>query len=278
MKNGKQSETVKKTVKWLKSKTGGSSPSVAMIMGSGLSSAVPDMSGAVNIPYSEIPGFPRTTVTGHAGRLSFGKISGKDVAVMCGRFHYYEGHEMGALAFPIRVLGFLGVKTLIVTSAVGSIRTNLKPGDLLILKDHINMMGNNPLRGIYEKTFGDMFPDMSEPYDKALREEALKICAKLDICSTEGVYIANPGPSYETPAEIRAYRSMGADVVGMSVVPEVISARQMRIKVLCLSWITNFGSGVTKAMLSHPDVLIQGEKVAKKVKKLIELLMDSPLL
>lgn len=277
MKNKNNAEAVKKTVEWLKSKTGGRCPSVGIIMGSGLSSAVPEMKDIVNIPYSDIPGFPKTTVAGHAGQLVFGKISGREAVIMKGRFHFYEGHEMADISFPIRVLGFMGVKKLVITSAVGSLHTSLKPGDLLILRDHINLMGNNPLRGSYDEAFGRMFPDMTEPYDRELREEALKLCRKLDIRSSEGVYIAVTGPSYETPAEIRAFRNLGADVVGMSVVPEVISARQLNMRVLGLSWITNLGSGLANAPLSHPDVLSQGEKVAQKVKSLLETLIESPL-
>ncbi|MFH1618911.1 MAG: purine-nucleoside phosphorylase [bacterium] len=271
-------EEVNKTVGWLRERTGGRTPVAGLIMGSGLSAAAPELEDVSVIPYTEIPGFPQTTVPGHEGQLLFGKFSGKQVVIMKGRFHYYEGHEMGALSLPIRALGFMGVKSLIITSAVGSLHTSLKPGDLVVLKDHINLMGNNPLRGTYDRAFGKMFPDMTEPYDRELREAALMECRNAGIRATEGVYVAVIGPSYETPAEIRAFRGMGADVVGMSVVPEVISARQLNIRVLGLSWITNLGSGLTKAPLSHPDVLREGEKVAQKVKGLMESLLKLPII
>ncbi len=271
-------KSVKKTADWLLRKTVGRRPSIGIITGSGLSLAAPELEQILSIPYGDIPSFPRTTVPGHEGRLIFGKFCGKEIVIMQGRFHFYEGHDMAGLAFPIRVIGSLGVKTLIVTSAVGSLHTSLKPGDLLVLKDHINLMGNNPLRGTYDPAFGKMFPDMTEPYNKQLREEALKFCKKLKIRSSEGVYVAVTGPSYETPAEIKAFKNLGGDVVGMSVVPEVISARQLNIKVLALSWVTNLGSGLANAPLSHPDVISQGQKMAGKVKKLIETLLCSSFL
>jgi len=270
-------ERISQITAWLEKKLGGLKPEVAVIMGSGLSESVPPLEESVAIPYGDIPGFLKSTVSGHAGKLLVGKTSGKTVAFMQGRFHYYEGHPMSDIAIPIRALGKLGVKTLIVTAAVGSVHKHIKPGDLVVISDHINLMGCNPLRGVYSEEFGPMFPDMTEAYDKKYRRLALDICKKVGISATEGVYLAGFGPSYETPAEIRAFRQWGADVVGMSTVPEVIVARQMGIKVLGLSWITNLASGVSDYPLSHQEVLEQGKKVAGNFKTLLAELLKNQL-
>ena len=266
---------VSKTAAWLKARTKKIKPVAAIISGSGLTDSLPAMTDQMSIPYSSIPGFPRTTVKGHKGELVFGRLHGKDVVIMRGRFHYYEGRALNFIAFPVRVLAFLGVKTLIVTAAVGSLKPSLRPGDFLILKDHINFMGANPLMGNYDSVFGEMFPDMNEPYDAALRREALAAARKMKVRASEGVYVAVTGPSYETPAEVRAYGMLGGSVAGMSVVPEVIAARQLKMKVLGVCWISNFTSGISKEILAHGDVLKLGEKVSVKMKALLETILKS---
>ena len=266
---------VSKTAAWLKARTRKFKPVAAIIAGSGLADSLPELTDKVSIPYSSIPNFPRTTVKGHKGELVFGRLHGKDVVIMRGRFHYYEGRPLNFIAFPVRVLAFLGVKTLIVTAAVGSLKSSLRPGDFLILKDHINFMGANPLMGNYNSLFGEMFPDMNEPYDAVLRREALVAARKIKIRASEGVYLAVTGPSYETPAEVRVYRMLGGSVAGMSVVPEVIAARQLKIKVLGVCWISNFTSGISRKILDHGDVLKLGKKVSVKMKALLENVLKS---
>ncbi|NLO91018.1 MAG: purine-nucleoside phosphorylase [Elusimicrobia bacterium] len=260
---------------WLNKKTGNFRPQAAIIMGSGLSQAVPGLAKVQTISYDKIPGFLRSTVPGHAGELMFGEYNGVRVVIMRGRFHFYEGYNISDIAIPIRVLGKLGVKTLIITSAVGSVHTNLKPGSLVILKDHINFMGRNPLGGAFDASFGPMFPDMTEPYDPQLRKLALSLSRQVGIKAREGVYMAGVGPSYETKAEIQAFKNMGADVVGMSVVPEVITARQMDVRVLALASVTNLASGVAKTPLSHQEVMEEGKKAALKMKALLEKILSS---
>ncbi|MBI5631221.1 MAG: purine-nucleoside phosphorylase [Elusimicrobia bacterium] len=253
----------------------GAGPVAGVILGSGLSSAVPPLEESRAISCSEIPGFPRATVAGHEGKLILGRYRGSQVAVLQGRFHYYEGHSMAAVALPVRVLASLGLKTLILTSAVGSVRPALKPGHLAVLKDHINLMGANPLRGFHQAPFGEMFPDLADAYDFALRRRAMAACRKRKIPAREGIYLAVSGPSYETPAEIRAFRRFGADVVGMSVVPEVLVARQQGVKVLALCWVSNMASGLTASALSHPEVLALGQKMSGKLAPVIEELLKS---
>ena len=244
-------------------------PDVGFILGSGLAKAVPPLEKSRTIPYSEIPGFPRTTVPGHEGKLILGRSGGKNVAVMQGRFHYYEGHAMEAIALPVRTLEYLGLKTLIVTAAVGSMRPNVKPGHFTVISDHINFMGRNPLRAFHEEEFGTMFPDMTNAYDKQLRKIMLAICRKHKAPVHEGVYLAVGGPSYETPAEITAFRAMGGDVVGMSVVPEVIPARQMGVKTAALVWTSNMAAGLPGSIQNHGDVLALGQKVSDDLRAVL---------
>ncbi len=274
----RSSDTVSKvagTAAWLKARTRQFKPVAAIIAGSGLANSLPELSDRISIPYSRIPNFPKTTVKGHKGELVFGRLHGKDVVIMRGRFHYYEGHRMNFIAFPVRVLSLLGARTLIVTAAVGSLKPSIRPGDLLILKDHINFMGANPLMGNYDQSFGEMFTDMNSPYDAALRRDAMSAARKLKARVWEGVYLAVTGPSYETPAEVRAYRLLGGSVAGMSVVPEVIAARQLGMKVLGVCWISNFTSGISTETLEHEDVLKLGEKVSVKIKALLEEVLKS---
>ena len=265
--------SVRRAADYLRSRLPRAKASVGLILGSGLAKAVPALEDSETIPYSQIPGFPRTTVAGHEGRLLLGRHAGTEVAVMQGRFHYYEGHPMEAIALPLRVLESLGMKTLLITSAVGSMNPAIRPGDLTVISDHINQMGANPLRGFHQAEFGAMFPDLTGAYDPALRRLALAACRKARIPAREGVYFAVGGPSYETPAEIRAFRRLGGDVVGMSVVPEVIAARQMGVKVLAVAWTSNRAAGLPGAALSHPDVLALGEKVSARLRGLLEDLL-----
>lgn len=254
--------SIRRAAEYVRSRVPGAKPRVGIILGSGLSKAVPPLAGMETIPYSQIPGFPRTTVSGHAGKLLIGEYHKVPVAVMQGRFHYYEGHSMESIALPIRMLEYMGLETLIVTSAVGSMREKIRPGDFTAITDHINLMGRNPLRAFHEEEFGTMFPDLSSAYDPELRKIAKDVCRKRKIACHEGVYLAVGGPSYETPAEIRAFRTLGGDVVGMSMIPEIIVARQMDVRALGLTWTANMASGMKGALLSHPDVLALGEKVA----------------
>lgn len=266
---------VEKTAAWLKKLAAGFKPRVAIIAGSGLGAALPRLEGKVAVSYKDIPGFPVTTVKGHAGEMIFGRLGGHDVVMMKGRFHYYEGRPLSFIAFPIRVLAALGVKELFLTAAVGSLKPGIKPGQLVVLKDHINLMGSNPLMGNYHPAFGEMFPDMNEPYDKALRKEAVKLAKKARVRAVEGVYTAVTGPSYETPAEVKMYRQLGGDIAGMSVVPETITARQLKLRVAGLCWISNFCSGISKQVLTHEEVLELGAKVSGKMQQILEGLLKS---
>jgi purine-nucleoside phosphorylase len=236
-------------------------PAVGLVLGSGLGAFARSLEKATAIPYGEIKHFPRSTAVGHSGELVIGHCQGVPVAVMSGRAHVYEGYSFQEVVFPVRVLGRLGVKTLILTNAAGSVNINYKPGELMVIGDHINLMGGNPMMGPNEDELGQRFFDMSEAYDPRLREIAEKACWKAGVTVRKGVYLALSGPSYETPAEIRMLRTMGADAVGMSTVPEVIAARHMGIRVLGISCITNMAAGVTKRPLDHREVLEVGEKV-----------------
>jgi purine-nucleoside phosphorylase len=236
-------------------------PSIGLVLGSGLGAFAQTLERATTVPYGQIPHFPTATAPGHGGELVVGHAGGVPVAVMSGRVHYYEGYRMDQVVFPVRVLARLGVKILILTNAGGSVNVNYKPGELMVIEDHINYMGTNPLLGPNEEEFGPRFFDMTEPYDARLREIAEKACWKAGVPVRKGIYIAFTGPSYETPAEIKMARTMGADAVGMSTVPEVIAARHMGIRVLALSCLTNMASGVLKKKLDHREVLAVGEKV-----------------
>jgi purine-nucleoside phosphorylase len=236
-------------------------PSIGLVLGSGLGAFAKSLTETTVIPYGDIPHFPTSTAVGHSGELVVGRSHGVPLAVMSGRAHYYEGYTMEQVAFPVRVLGRLGVQTLILTNAAGSVNVNYKPGELMIIDDHINFMGGNPMIGPNEERLGLRFFDMSEPYDPELRQIAEKACWTAGVPVRHGVYIAFSGPSYETPAEIKMARVMGADAVGMSTVPEVIAARHMGIRVLGLSCITNMAAGVLKKKLDHREVLEVGERV-----------------
>src|SRR5713101_6355518 len=236
-------------------------PKIALVLGSGLGAFADDLAAPVKIPYAKIPGFPRSTAIGHAGRLVIGNVDNIPVAAMQGRVHAYEGYSPKEVVFPIRVLGRMGIRAAILTNAAGGINTNYKQGALVVLRDHINLQGTNPLIGPNEERFGVRFPDMTQGYWKSYREAALEETRRLGIEAHEGVYAALTGPSYETPAEIRYLRTIGADLVGMSTVPEVIAARHMGIRVLGISCVTNMAAGILDQVLTQEEVLETGERV-----------------
>lgn len=236
-------------------------PQIGLVLGSGLGSFADDLTDPVRIPYAHIPGFPRSTAIGHAGQLVIGRSGEIAVAVMQGRTHLYEGYTAAEVAFPTRVLGRAGVRALLLTNAAGGINVEYGQGALVVLRDHINLQGQNPLIGANDDRLGPRFPDMSYTYDKRYREIALAEAAKLSITPREGVYAALAGPSYETPAEIRYLRTIGADLVGMSTVPEAIAARHMGINVLAISCVTNMAAGILDQPLDHAEVLEVGRRV-----------------
>jgi purine-nucleoside phosphorylase len=236
-------------------------PQIAVVLGSGLGAFADEFAGAVKIPYHKIPGFPRSTAVGHAGRLVMGKIGSLAVAVMQGRVHFYEGYLAKEVVFPMRVLGRIGIRSVILTNAAGGINLGYKQGALVVLRDHINLQGPNPLIGPNDERFGPRFPDMTQAYANPYREIALAEAKKLGMEVHEGVYAALSGPSYETPAEIRYLAAIGADLVGMSTVPETIVARHMGIRVLGISCVTNMAAGILDQPINHAEVMETGERV-----------------
>ena len=238
-------------------------PRVAMILGSGLGALADELQDAVRIPYGELPGFPVSAVEGHAGQLVCGRLEGVDVAIMQGRAHFYEGWTMEEVTFPIRVFSLMGIGHLIVTNSAGGVNRDYTEGDLMLIRDHINLTGENPLRGPNLAEFGPRFPDMSDPYDSALRELARDVAQGLQIDLKEGVYAGVVGPSYETPAEVRMIGRAGGDAVGMSTVPEVIVANHCSMKVAGISCITNMAAGLGNEKLSHDEVKETADRVRK---------------
>lgn len=236
-------------------------PKIGLILGSGLGVLADEIQNSVKIPYKEIPDFPVSTVAGHAGQLVLGQLAGQEVVAMQGRFHYYEGYGFDKVTFPVRVMKELGVEVLIVTNAAGGVNESFKAGDLMLITDHINNMGGNPLIGSNDSRLGPRFPDMSEAYCKELRQKAKEIAEKLSIEVQEGVYVGNTGPTYETPSEVRLARTLGGDAVGMSTVPEVIVARHGGMKVLGISCISNMAAGILDQPLSHDEVIETTEMV-----------------
>jgi len=236
-------------------------PRVAVVLGSGLGAFADDLAGAVRIPYEKIPGFPRSTAEGHAGRLVIGKAGDVVVAAMQGRVHFYEGYSLREVVFPMRVLGRLGIRATILTNAAGGINTDFKQGALVVIRDHIDLQGSNPLIGGNDERYGARFPDMTQAYSKSYRSIATEESRRLGIEVFEGVYAALTGPSYETPAEIRYLRTIGADLVGMSTAPEVIVARHMGIRVLGISCVTNMAAGILDQPINHAEVMETGERV-----------------
>lgn len=246
---------VQDIVTYIESKTS-MKPAIGLILGSGLGTLADEIETSVVIPYHEIPEFPQSTVVGHAGNIIIGKLEGKTVVAFQGRFHFYEGYSMQTVVMPVRIMQLLGVKQLIVTNACGGVNKDaLVPGDLMLISDHINLMGTSPLIGENVEEFGVRFPDMSEPYSKRLRALAQMVGEANNITLKEGVYTGWMGPAYETPAEIRYIRTIGGDAVGMSTVPEVLAARHGGIEVLGISCITNMACGILEQKLSHSEVM-----------------------
>jgi purine-nucleoside phosphorylase len=250
-------------------------PEVGLILGSGLGVLADSIEEAVTVHYSDIPHFPVSTVEGHAGELLLGKIGGRPVLLMKGRFHMYEGYEGETVTFPIRVMKALGIKTLLVTNAAGGVNTSYEPGDLMLISDHLNMTGGNPLIGPNQKELGVRFPDMSEAYSKRLRGKAKEIAGQQGLKLQEGVYAGLLGPSYETPAEIRMLRVLGSDAVGMSTVSEVIIARHSGIEVLGISCISNMAAGILDQPLSHEEVMETTDRVKQRFLKFVIELIPS---
>jgi len=246
--------------KFIKKKTK-LSPKIALVLGSGLGGFADEFANATRIPYSKIPHFPRSTAIGHVGQLVVGTVEGVDVVGMQGRVHLYEGYSAKDVAFPVRVFARMGVKAVILTNAAGGIKKDFTQGRLVVISDHINLQGANPLLGPNDDSLGPRFPDMSHAYDKKFRELALAEGRRLGINLGEGVYAGLAGPSYETPAEIRYLRAIGADLVGMSTVPEVIAARHSGIRILGISCVTNAAAGVLDQPLDHKEVLETAERI-----------------
>jgi len=279
-------EKAEETAEFIKSKYN-KEIKIAVVLGSGLGAFADEIENAVKVPYEEIPNFERSTVEGHAGRLILGEVEGFSVAVQQGRFHYYEGYDISQVVFPIRCFGLLGVKSLILTNAAGSVNTDFKQGSLMLIRDHINLMGVNPLRGKNDERFGVRFPDMTEVYSLEYQEIAIAEAKKMaqekaarreietgkkqtiNYLLRRGVYCALSGPNYETPAEIRLLRLLGTDAVGMSTVPEAITARHAGMKVIGISCITNMAAGIRDDVIHHEEVMEMGEKVANTFKELL---------
>lgn len=249
-------------------------PETAIVLGSGLGDFADTLLEAIATPYGQIPHWPASNVVGHAGRLVVGNVAGKRLAALSGRVHYYEGHDLGTIVFPIRVMGRLGVKRVILTNAAGGINTGFGQGALMIIDDHINLLGSNPLVGANDDRFGPRFPDMSEVYSQRLRAVADEAARAKHVPVSHGVYVAVHGPSYETPAEIRFFRTIGADAVGMSTVPEAIAARHMGLDVLGISCITNMAAGVLPQPLVHDEVMETARRVRGSFIALLEGIIE----
>jgi len=245
-------------------------PEIAVVLGSGLGDFADTLEDLVKIPFEDIPYFKKSTIVGHAGKLVIGKVSGKVVACMQGRYHFYEGYSMSDVVFPARVFKVLGIKIMVVTNAAGGINKMLAPGDLMIIRDHINFLGTNPLIGPNDDRFGPRFPDCSNVYNTELSNIVAAELQKLGMGVKRGVYIATTGPCYETPQEIQMFLRMGADAVGMSTVPEALVANHMGIKVCGISCVTNFAAGILNQPLNHKEVIETAERVKEQFKQLIK--------
>lgn len=268
MKNEYNYEYFKKSADYIKKNIDGK-VDIAIILGSALGSLAELIEDPVIIDYKDIPNFLVSTVENHAGKLIIGKLNGKRVVCMSGRFHYYEGYEFEELVIPIRVFHLLGVKTVVLTNASGGINQNYKAGDIMIIKDHLKFSGASPLRGANIEEFGPRFVDVSDMYTKELRDKAKDVAKKINLDIKEGVYIYTQGPQFETPSEIKVYRSFGADAVGMSTVTEAITAAHCNMKVLGLSMISNMAAGVLEQPITYEEVVEAGAKTAEIFKKLI---------
>ena len=265
---------IEETLDYINEYTDNFEPEIGIVLGSGLGDLA-DKYCDIAIPYSNIPHFAKSTVQGHKGQLVFADINGRKVVMMQGRNHFYEGHSMSDVTYPIKVMKKLGVKTLILTNAAGAVNKSFRPADLMVITDHINFMGTNPLIGRNDENFGVRFPDISEVYSKNLIKivDAAGRLLKLDL--KHGVYMATTGPSYETPAEIKMARFMGADAIGMSTVPEAIVANYCGIEVIGISCISNYATGVSTKKLSHEEVIETTDKVKSKFKELVLLLLKN---
>ncbi len=248
-------------------------PAIGLVLGSGLGAFADELTARTDIPYAEIPGWPHSTAVGHAGKLIIGKLGELDVAVMAGRAHLYEGYGMQQVTYGVRVLHGIGARSMVFTNAAGGINLTLERGGLVLISDHINLQGGNPLVGPNDESLGPRFPDMSEAYSRVYRDTAKRVAVELCIPLSEGVYAAMLGPSYETPAEIRYLRAIGADVVGMSTVPEVIVANHMGMKVLGISCVTNMAAGILPQRIHHEEVLETGAMVRDTLVKFLKALL-----
>lgn len=257
-------------VKYIKEKIGDKKPETAIVLGSGLGVLKEEIEDKIVLNYKDIPDFPISTVEGHAGELIIGKLSGKEIIAMNGRFHYYEGYDIKQTVFPIRVFALLGIKNIILTNAAGGINLDYQPGDFMVINDHLSFFAESVLRGKNEDEFGVRFPDMSEVYDKEEVKKMKEIIKKHTGTAIEGVYAYMKGPSFETPAEIRALRTLGADAVGMSTVPEAVVAKHSGMKVVAVSCITNMAAGVTNNKLSHEEVKETADRVKNQFKEIIK--------
>lgn len=262
-------DRIQSTVKFLHEKTKGFVPETGIILGTGLGGLVGEISAQFVIPYETIPDFPVSTVEGHSGKLIFGTLGGKNVVAMQGRFHYYEGYALSEVTFPVRVMKYLGIKQLFVSNASGGVNPDFEIGDLMVITDHINLFPGNPLIGPNDKRFGPRFPDMSEAYDRKLIGLADEVAAKQNVKIVKGVYAGLSGPTFETPAEYKYVRVLGADTVGMSTVPEVIVARHMGIPCFAISVITDLGVPGKIVEVTHEEVQHVASIAEKKMTKLI---------
>ena len=262
-------ERAAEAARYIGAQAAGRTPRAAVVLGSGLGGVADAITDAVEIPYDEIPHFVRSTVEGHAGKLILGSLSGVDVAVMKGRFHFYEGYTMEEITLPVRMFSLMGIKTIVLTNAAGGTAPHLSPGSLMLITDHINMMGDNPLRGPNDNRFGPRFPDMTAVYTPAYIEIAHDVAREMGLKLSEGVYLGLRGPSYETPAEVRMYAKLGGDALGMSTVAEVTVARHCGMKVLAISCITNVAAGLTHNEINHQEVMEVGARAGRQLGELI---------
>ena len=268
------STRIQNAVEYLRTRTS-AEPTIGMILGSGLGDFADTLENRQVIPFTDIPDFPAATVPGHTGAFVFGEKHGQQIVCLQGRLHYYEGHPMDVLTMPVRIMGKLGVQTLILTNAAGGVNKDYRPGDLMLITDHINYSGMNPLIGIHEPEFGPRFPDVTDLYSAGLRLKVKLAAVEAGIGLRQGVYMMFSGPNYETPAEIRMARTMGADAVGMSTVPEALVAAQCGIKVLGISCITNLAAGVSPHKLSHEEVMETANMVHDKFHSLVDLILKT---
>ena len=262
-------ERATEAARFIRAKAQGRSPRVAIVLGSGLGGVADAISDAVEIPYQDIPHFPASTVMGHAGKLLVGSCGGTEVVAMKGRFHFYEGYPMDEVTLPVRTFALMGIRSLILTNAAGGAAPGLSPGALMLITDHINLMGYNPLLGPNDDRFGPRFPDMTAVYTPEYQEAAREVARDLGIELAEGVYLALTGPTYETPAEVRMMRMLGGDALGMSTVPEAIVARHCGMKIVAFSCITNAAAGMLNQEINHEEVMEVGKRAGAQLSELI---------